>query len=218
MDPIIPGASFVKHHAKAVIVFAITIIFLIFAFTRFNSLYTQGVEQEQRLDAQYLDNQNYLSAYISGFHEQVAIATSATTSLDQVLTDAVKGRYEQGGYAVNSPFFNVIREAYPEASTQELTALWGRINTYIASQREGYRNTQSKFLDMLRSYDTWRNSGIIQSIMIRIVGYPSDRLIARIGDNNTIRGQAALDRMYQIVLTTDALNAYNNGTLDPLKP
>ena len=173
--------------------------------------------QEQRLGTQYLDNQNYLSAFIAGFHEQIGVANTATDALDRVLTDAVKGRYDQGGFSVNSALFAAVVEAYPEKSAAELTALWGRINDYIIGQREGYRNQQSKLLDMLRSYDTWRNSGIIQSTLIRLVGYPSDRLIARIGENQ-FKGQSAEDKMYQIVLTQEGIDAYNNGVLTPLKP
>lgn len=214
MEPVI---KFVKAHPILVAVIVIGLGISALLFTKINSVYTEGVVQEQRLGTQYLDNQNYLSSFIAGFHEQIGVANTATTALDQVLSDAVKGRYQDGGFSVNSAFFAAVVEAYPEKSTTELVALWGRINSYIVSQREGYRNIQSKLLDMLRSYDTWRNSGIIQSTLIRLVGYPSDRLIARIGENQ-FRGQSAEDKMYQIVLTQEGLNAYQNGTLGPLVP
>lgn len=208
-----------KH--VAAIVGSITVIVLIFGFITFNGVYTEGVQQEQRLNAQYLDNQNYLSQYILGFHEQVSISQAATASLDQVLLDAVKGRYENGsaggGYTVNSPFFNAIAEAYPEASTAQLVGLWGKVQSYVVSGRESYRNTQSKLLDILREYDTWRNSGLIHSLFVRILGYPSERLIARIGDVKYY-GKDAEDKMYQIVLTKEGLDAYNNGVQAPLQP
>lgn len=213
----IPGTNFIKNHPISLFVSVVSILILLLVFGQINSLYTEGVNQETRLGAQYLDNQNYLSAYISGFHEQIGVGNTATAALDQVITDAVKGRYDENGFAVNSPFFAAIVEAYPDKSATELVALWGRINDYVIAQREGYRNQQSKLLDMLRSYDTWRQSGIIQSTLIRIIGYPSDRLVARVGENKYI-GQVALDRMYRIVLTQDALDAYNNGVLAPLQP
>jgi len=213
--------SIINNHWKKLVAVVVILLVIVLTYSTANGLYNTGVQQEQRLDAQYLDNQNYLSQYILGFHEQVGIAQASTTALDQVLSDAVKGRYENtsagGGYQVNSPFFNAIVEAYPEKSTAQLVASWQKIQDYISSGREGYRNTQSKLLDMLRVYDTWRNSGIIQSVIVRILGYPSNRLIARIGENN-LYGQAALDKMYQIVLTKEGLDAYNNGVQNPLVP
>jgi hypothetical protein len=70
---------------------------------------------------------------------------------------------------------------------------------------------------MLRSYDNWRNTGIVQSwIIANVLGYPSQRLEARIGTSVT-RGAAARDQMYLIVTTADTQKAYQTGTMDPLQ-
>ena len=211
----------IQKHPRLIAGTVIALVVVLFAYSLFNGLYNTGVQYEQRLKNQYLDNQNYLSAYISGFYEQVSVARGATDALDQILLDAVKGRYENtsaggGGYTVNSPFFNAIVEAYPEASPQELVKIWSKLQDYVASQREGYRNVQSKLLDMLRAYDTWRYSGLIQSKVVSIVGFPSQRLEARFG-NNVLTGQRALDKMYELVLDSKTRQAYENGTLDPLE-
>jgi hypothetical protein len=181
-----------------------------------NSLQMTGVSLEKQLNAQYLDNQNNLSSYISGFYEQVGIAQAAGSQLDTILTDAVKGRYDgKDGAAFGSDaLFAAISEAYPD--TSQLAGNWTVILDYIKAGRESYRNIQSKLLDMLRSYDTWRESGLVQSQIIRLMGYPSNGLVARIGTDK-YTGQDALDKMYQIVLTKEALDAYNTGTMDPLQ-
>ena len=210
----------VKQHPRLIITALIALLAVIFVYSSFNGLYNAGVQQEQRLKAQYLDNQNYLSSYISGFYEQVGVARAATDALDTVLLDAVKGRYEDGqgggGYTVDSPFFNAIVEAYPEAGTAELMRIWGKITDYVQAGREGYRNVQSKLLDMLRAYDTWRYSGLIQSKVVSILGFPSQRLEARFG-SNVLTGQKALDKMYELVLDSKTKEAYDDGTLDPLE-
>jgi hypothetical protein len=180
-----------------------------------NGVRTEGLTKEVALSAQYLDNQNELSSYISGFYEQVGIAQAGTAALDQILTDAVKGRYDKDGFGSGSPLFTAIAEAYPD--TTALMNNWGKIQDYITAGREAYKAKQSKLLDMLRAYDTWRLSDFIRSAVVRALGFPSSEgLKARIGEN-IFSGQSALDKMYAIVLTQDALDAYNSGTMNPLQ-
>jgi hypothetical protein len=49
-----------------------------------------------------------------------------------------------------------------------------------------------------------------------ILGVPSERLEARIGDQ-VLRGMAARDKMFQIVLASEAKHAYETGTMEPLQ-
>lgn len=183
-----------------------------------NGLRNDGIKKERALSAQYLDNQNYLSAFISGFYEQVGLVQAQNEAVNTILEDAVKGRYEGqgGGYTVNSPFFNAVFEAYPEASLEQLLENWGKIQDYVVAQREGYRNVQSKLLDMIREYDTWRETGFVKSAIVRQLGFPSYRLEARVGDA-VITGEAARQKMLQIVLTKAAKDAYESGEMDPLQ-
>lgn len=190
----------------------------------FNGLQKEAVEQENRLNAQYLDNQNYLSAYIGGFYEMVGVANLKSDKMDQILMDAVKGRYitkdangnEAGGFSANGAFFSAVKEAYPNI---EGLNIYDKITDYISGKREGYRAIQSKLLDMLRAYDTWRQTGIVRSLLLKnVLKIPSEyRLVARVGDQ-TWRGQSALDKMYQIVLTDSTKQAYKTGTMAPLNP
>lgn len=181
-----------------------------------NNTWNEGVGLERQASAQYPDCQNNLSAYISGFYEQVGVAQVQSDVLNNVLLDAVKGRYEEGGFAVGSPMFAAIVEAYPEAGVAELMANWGKIQDYISAGREGFRNCQSKLLDVLRAYDTWRQTGLLRRIVVRNLGFPSENLEARVGEMVFI-GEPARSKMYQIVLTSEALAAYESGTMDPLQ-
>ncbi|MBI2449923.1 MAG: hypothetical protein HYV47_00125 [Candidatus Nealsonbacteria bacterium] len=178
-----------------------------------NGVRNDGIQHETRLTAQYLDNQNYLSAYVSGFYEQLGIANLKSEKLDQILSDAVRGRYDKGGFNVGSSFFTGIMEAYPNLAGLDV---YDKVVNYVAAGREGYRATQSKLLDMLRAYDSWRETGIVKSQAVRMLGFPSSRLEARIGDQS-LKGVEARDRMYRIVLAPDALKAYESGTMEPLK-
>jgi len=196
----------------AVILALVIIAFSIYGYI--NNIRNEGIDWEVRqLNPQYVDNQNYLSAFISGFYEQIGVAQTQTSALDTVLTDAVKGRYDEGGFGSGSSLFNAIAENYPDLT--QLAANWGKIQDYITAQRAGYRDMQSKLLDMLGGYDNWRLNGFVHSAVVRMLGFPSMELKARIGEN-IIYGQAAEDKMWQIVLTQAALDAYNSGTMDPL--
>lgn len=204
--------------AKLGIAGGVFVFLLIGILSYWNGLRNEGIQRERQLSAQYLDNQNYLSAFISGFYEQVSVAQAQSNTLNTILTEAVKGRYdnEQGGFTVNSAFFAAVREAYPEAGPQQLLENWGRIQDYITSQREGYRNIQSKLLDQLQNYDVWRETGLFKHLFVNWIGFPSNSLEARIG-RKVARGEAARDQMYLIVLTKQAKEAFESGEMDPLE-
>lgn len=191
----------------------VAVLFVVIGLGYVNSIRNSGIEYETRLSAQYLDNQNNLSAYIAGFYEQLGVADRKSDKLDQILADAVKGRYEDaGGFGKGGGFFNAIAEAYPDLAGLDV---YDRIVDYVSAGRESYKATQSKLLDMLRGYDVWRQQGIFRSMVVSLLGVPSDRLIARVG-NSTWQGDDALEKMYQIVLVTDARAAYETSTMKPL--
>lgn len=178
-----------------------------------NSLRSESVGHETGLNAQYLASQNYLSSYFSGFYEKVGVANLKSAKLDKILLDAVKGRYDKEGFSSKTALFSAIAEAYPDLSGLDA---YDKIIDYISSQREGYRANQDKLLDMLRSYDNWRQDGYLQSLIVEsLLGIPSQRLEARIGEV-VLRGREARDKMYLIVLTEQTRDAYKSGTMAPL--
>lgn len=196
------------------VVVLLIVVAVVAVYGYFNGLQQTAVSKHTGLNAQYQDNQNYLSSYISGFYEMAGIPQAQGDQLATILSEAVKGRYDEDGFGSGSPLFVAISEAYPDLS--QLSVGWNKIQDYIQGGREGYRNVQSKLLDMLRDYDLWRQSGLIQSAFIRMMGYPDNTLVARIG-TDVVYGQAALDRMRTIVLTQEAINAYQTGVMDPLQ-
>lgn len=207
-----------KAHLKALIIIGVLLVLVVVLYGKFNGIRHTGVDKETALSAQYSDNQNELSSFISTFYEQLGIADRKSEQLDRILTDAVKGRYDDSGLTAATPnesndLISAIVEAYPDLSGLDT---YDTIMETISSGREAYKQKQTKLLDMLRSYDKWREQDIIGSILIDIAGYPSGSLRAQVGDRIE-KGQDALDRMYQIVLTSQAAEAYETGTLDPLE-
>ena len=179
-----------------------------------NGLRSTSVGYETGLNAQYLDNQNYLSAYISGFYEQLGVANLKSEKMDKILMDAVKGRYGEKGFSSQGAFFSAVAEAYPDIKGLNI---YDKIVDYVSAKREGYRAIQSKLLDVLRSYDYWRQDGIIQSWVVETwLGVPTGRLEARL-DGKVSRGKEAREQMYVIVLADQAADAYKSGRMAPLK-
>lgn len=175
------------------------------------------VAYEAQLTAQYLANQNYLSAYTSGFYEKLGVTKLQSEKLNQILLDAVKGRYDKGGFKIGSSFFTVIREAYPEQSLAGLMKSFDKVSDYVSAGREGYRATQDKFLDQLRAYERYRETDLVRSwVVANVLGAPTERLEARIGEK-VYRGKEAREKMYTIVLTSDTRKAYETGTMEPLQ-
>ena len=178
-----------------------------------NGLRSESIRHETALNAQYLANQNFLSAFISEFYEQMGVAATKSEKLNAILSDAVKGRYDDGGFSADGAFFAAVVEAYPQLGDLQI---YDRIVDYVVSRREEYRLIQEKLLDMLRAYDTWRQDGLVQSRIISgLLEIPSERLEARIGED-VVTGEAARERMYKIVLASQAKKAYETGEMEPL--
>jgi len=198
--------------AAAILVPSFLIMFGWF-FSNLNSVQREGVNQEQALNAQYLNAQNELSAFISTFYETAGVAEAEFEALDEVLLHAVQGRYgdgvELGG---DGQLISALTEAYPD-----LTQLDGydEVMAVIRSGREAFRGQQEKLLDMLRRYDAWRDEDIMRSWFVGMRGFPSDRVFVEIGGER-LEGKPALDEMWRIVLTEEAREAYDTKELAPL--
>ena len=114
--------------------------------------------------------------------------------MDQILTDAVKGRYDGNSSAKvgGGQLFSSIKEAYPNIDVSQ----YDRILDLISAGRDAYKQKQSKLIDMLRGFDKWRvGSGPINKMLISWMHIPDDELVARIGKTST-RGRDAEDQMW----------------------
>ena len=183
-------------------------------FGTFNSIRNQGIEKENALEEQYRGNQNELSTYVLKIKETLGIADRGNNKVDEILVDAIKGRYD-GNMApgTGGSMFSAITEAYPDLTAN--TALYAKVQDAIISGRDAYKNAQNKLLNMIRAYENWSQQGFVNSAIVNMLGFPSEALEARIGDK-TYTGKEALNRMKDIVLVKDATTAYETGEMAPL--
>ena len=91
--------------------------------------------------------------------------------------------------------------------------VYDKIISFVAAGREAYKSKQSKLLDMLRAYESYRATNYIRSFFVGQLGFPALR--AQIG-TRVVRGQEALDQMMLIVTTEGGQKSYQTGTMKPL--
>jgi hypothetical protein len=210
--------EFLKKYKTLIIVGVIAVVLLIIGgsiYGNINGLRNQAIQKEAALVAQYSDNQNELSTYIVQFKESLGIADKGSDKLETILVEAVKGRYDGNMEPGDSgSLFSAITEAYPDLTAT--TESYAKVQDLVVSGRNAYKNKQSKLLDMIRDYNTWRESGLVQSMVIKdIIKAPTDSLKVTVGAN-TFRGMDALDKISQIVLVQDAIDSYDTGVIEPL--
>ena len=212
--------EFVKKY-KVLLALAVVVLLIFIAvasmFSYVNNIRNDGISKENSLIGQYSDNQNELSSYILTFNETLGIADKQSSKLNDILLEAVKGRYDNDTSlepGTGGSMFSAISEAYPDLTAT--TATYAKVQDQVVSGRKAYKLQQTLLLDKIRDYNDWKKKGIVKSFVVKnILGFPSDDLVVTAG-NQTFRGQAALDQISTLVLTDEAIEAYQTGTQDPL--
>lgn len=176
-----------------------------------NSTRTQGITQENGLVAQFNQNQNELSTGVTQIVEMMQVADVKKDAIKEVLSAAVQGRYGDKGFSANGALFAAVAEQYPTIDM----STYDRVVTKIESSREAFKGKQDKLQDMVRVYNTWRQDGIVRSYFAAKY-FPSASLKVTVA-GQTLERQAALDKISQLVLTTDSQEAFKTGTLKTLE-
>jgi hypothetical protein len=217
--PNISGFKLSKGIKRLIVWGALALVLIIAAGSLYgfvNTTNSEGVRKTAALTAQYDDNKNELSSYILKFNETLGVADRQSTRLNDILENAVKGRYDNDGSldpGTGGELFSAITEAYPDLSAN--SEAYMKVQDEISAGRDAYKNKQSKLLDMVRDFDTWRNTGLIKRNVVAFLGFPGSFLTVTNG-GQTYTGEAALEQVRSIVLTDEAVAAYENGTQAPL--
>lgn len=196
----------------AIVVTIVVIVLAAIFIPQIIGINQDGYGKEQKLNAQYLSNQNSLSTCTTQIRETANIAGAEADKFEAVMVEAVKGRYDKVGPNTGA-MFSAISEQYPDLAP--LSSAFERVHTVVIECRGNYKKDQDKLLDMLSTYDSWRLGWVVSTFG---GNFPSDHLIARIGGDSSRRGQDALDQMYTIVTTKDTVEAYKSGTMTAETP
>lgn len=175
-----------------------------------NSTRTTGRTLEYQIVAQYQQDQNELSTGVTQILEMMQVANIKKDALKDIITSAVQGRYGKEGFKANGAFFAAVHEQYPVIDL----STYDRVVTKIEQTRESFKNKQDKRADMVRAYNTFRTDGIVRNYFASQY-FPSDAMAVTVAGEKFTK-QAALDKVSQLVVTTDAQDAFKTGTLKPL--
>lgn len=210
--------DFVKNNKGTVIGAAIIALIVILGFSFYGSVNTTRntiITKEKSLVAQYQSNQNELSTYILQVKESLGVAEAGSDKLNKILSDAISGRYDgKMEPGTGGAMFSAISEAYPDLTAT--TASYAKIQDLVVSGRNSYKNTQNLLLDKIRDYDTWTQQGLVRSFIVKnVLNAPTNDMKITVG-TNTFRGEDALDKMRQLVLSSDAITSYETGVAEPV--
>lgn len=182
---------------------------------------TTGPRLEQELNKIYLSCQNNLSQYKLAFYEQLNIAQYKSDALDRAIESALMGNFDSGqgtqGTGGQAPVIDraelilYFQRNFPDLSGLDI---WDELIDFIQSGRAGFKNCQDQLIDAVGSYDLWRTQGVLHPFVVQLAGFPSQNLRAAIG-SDVVYGLEALERMRRIVLSRDALDAYETGIDTP---
>lgn len=210
--------TFVKNHKGLVIggaVLALLLIVIVSFISSINTTRNTLIQKEQALVGEYKSNQNELSTYTNQVKESLGVADIGNDKVGQILKDAISGRYDgnmQPG--TGGSMFSAISEAYPDLTAN--TAMYAKVQDQVIAGRNSYKNTQNKLIDRARDYETWIQSDIVRSFIVKnILGAPTQNLKINIGET-TLRGQDALDKLSQPIMSSDAIKSYDTGVSDPV--
>lgn len=210
--------DFVKNHKGLVIGGAIVALLLIIIVSFISSVNTTRntlITKEQELVAEYKGNQTELSAYTNQVKESLGVANVGNDKVGQILKDAISGRYDgnmQPG--TGGSMFSAITEAYPDLTAN--TAMYAKVQDQVIAGRNQYKNVQNKLIDRARDYETWIQTDFMRSFIVKnVLGAPTDNLKITVGEN-TFRGQDALDKLSQPIMSSEAIKSYETGVSDPV--
>lgn len=213
------AALTLTRNKKALIVAAaIAVVAIIGAFIAYgtiNDARSGAITRENRIVAQYQDNQNELARYILSLNETLGIADRQSETLNTIISDAVQGRYDGAlEPGTSGSLFSAIAEAYPDLTAT--TETYAKVQDFVISGREAFKNQQSKLIDIVNEYKTWTTSDIFRSLVLdTFVGTPTDLMVIEEG-GKTYRGQDALDRASRVIITPEVEDIYDSGTQGPL--
>lgn len=157
------------------------------------SNYNYGNEAENQIKAEYSNMENILAQYSLKVSEAAQVPEMKVEDLSRVTKEALSGRYGPNG---SQAIMQWIQENYPGNVTD---ALYVQIQQIIEAGRDKFENTQTKFIDTKKVYET--NLGYFwKGLWLRIAGYPKINL-----------------NDYKIISSEHAVEAFEKGVDTPVK-
>jgi len=179
-----------------------------------------GVNQELALVQQWNEMEARYSQNRASIIDGLGVANEKRDAINQIIKTAIEGR----GFGTDNKndkvtvdkqkFMSAVQEAYPDLKGLDI---YDKLFRQVQAMRKAFAGDQSKMADQIRSFDTWRNTGgLIQPWFISEIGFPTEHLTIRVGDQVYTR-QAALDKLSTVIMTDESAKIFNSGKDQQLK-
>ena len=130
----------------------------------FVSNYNYGNAAEKEIVAQYDNMRNILAQYSLKVAEAAQVPAMQREDIKKITREAMQGRYGENG---SKAVFQWIQEQNPQINSEVYT----KIQQLIEAGRNKFENSQTKFIDTKRTYET--NLGYLwKGFWLRVTGYP----------------------------------------------
>lgn len=123
-----------------------------------------GNRTERALEAKYQDNENVLSAGYQKLQGVAGVTKMATDDQARIFREAITARSGPDG---SRAVFNMVNEQNPRQDPQ----LYRKVQQVVESTQDEFKNSQTQFLDIKRSYETALGS-VWQGMWLGFAGYP----------------------------------------------
>lgn len=206
-----------KKYWPAFVGVGVILLAVLFYVVQHNSVVNAGNKKQQSLITRYNETTNVLSDCIVKTKAAVGVANAQTGALDEVISDAVKGRYTAGSTAKpgsSNALFSALREAYPD--TSGLSETFQNVQIIINGCRSDFRDSQAELQKAVARFNEWRTG----SFTTRTFGggdYPNDELAIKVS-GKVVTGQEALTQMRELVVVEEAQQGRDTGEIEAENP
>lgn len=146
----------------------IIVLLAIVGFSSYVSNYNYGNRAENTIKAEYKNMENILAQYSLKIAEAAQIPSMQTEDLIKIFSNTLPARYGEGG---SKATFQWLQEQNPQLD--QTTYL--KLQTMIEAGRNKFENTQTRFIDTKRVYET--NLGYLwKGFWLGVAGYPKINL------------------------------------------
>ncbi len=209
------GDAFKKY--RVIIAIAVVLVLVIGVLVIKNGVTNKGNEKQQSLIATYNKTTNVLSDCLVKTKSAVGVAQATKGALNEVITEAVRGRYTAGSTAhpgSGNALFSAIAENYPD--TSRLAKVFENVQIIINGCRTEFREEQSALQAEVTRFVSWKTG----SFTVRTFGgknYPNNELAIK-KDGKFIRGAEALTQMRELVVVSEAQSGRDTGKIENANP
>ena len=171
----------------------------------------QGLMWETDLNTVYRSYETETATYVNTFYEQTGLANLKSEKMNQIIQDAMEGRYGENPQDGNL-LFKAVSEAYPDLNALNI---YDKILPTVQAGREGIRNRQNLVIEKAQKFNFWRKQGVFRAWVLSGV-YPSRDLQVKVG-GRTVYGEEALDQLSEPITNSITDEAFQKHKMEPLR-